>query len=182
MAFRARRSSRDERTKTAISCEFARAVGAGGLRRNPLSQTKLVTRNNVCIQALGKDQDIRGLKFLDWRPDLVIVDDFEDRDNVATPEGRRKTFTWFRADLLPACQPTSKIRVLSTPMDPESVPMRLSKSVGWDWRIYPVVRRHPETGVEEATWPAQFPRVGWARAAGVSVIRASCAMGSRVHV
>src|SRR6516165_10185572 len=118
------------------------------------TQTKLVTRNNVCIQALGKDQDIRGLKFLDWRPELVI---FEDRDNVATPEGRRKTFTWFRADLLPACQPTSKIRVLSTPMDPESVPMRLSKSVGWDWRIYPVVRRHPETGVEEATWPAQFP-------------------------
>jgi hypothetical protein len=79
---------------------------------------------------------------------------------VATPEGRRKTFTWFRADLLPACQPTSKIRVLSTPMDPESVPMRLSKSVGWDWRIYPVVRPHPETGVEEATWPAQFP-VEW---------------------
>ena len=34
------------------------------------TQTKLVTRNNVCIQALGKDQDIRGLKFLDWRPDL----------------------------------------------------------------------------------------------------------------
>jgi hypothetical protein len=124
------------------------------------TQTKLVTRNSVCIQALGKDQDIRGIKFLDWRPDLVIVDDFEDRDNVATPEGRRKTFTWFRADLLPACQPTCKIRVLSTPLDPESVPMRLTKLPGWTWHTYPIVRLHPQTGEEEATWPDLFP-VEW---------------------
>jgi hypothetical protein len=121
------------------------------------TQTKLVTRNSVCIQALGKDQDIRGLKFLDWRPDLVIVDDFEDRDNVATPEGRRKTFTWFRADLLPACQPICKIRVLSTPLDPDSVPMRLTKLPGWSWHTYPIVRLHTQTGEEEATWPDLFP-------------------------
>jgi hypothetical protein len=35
--------------------------------------------------------------------------------------------------------------------------MRLSKSPGWTWRTYPVVHRHPETGAEEASWPALFP-------------------------
>jgi hypothetical protein len=122
------------------------------------TQTKLITKNGVCIQCLGRDQDIRGLKFLDWRPDLVVVDDFEDRENVSTPEARRKSFDWFRGDLLPACSPEARIRVLSTPLDPESVPMRLSKLRGWLWRTFPVVRRHPETGEEQPTWPSQFPQ------------------------
>jgi hypothetical protein len=120
------------------------------------TQVKLVTRNNVCIQALGKEQDIRGLKHLDWRPDLLVIDDFEDRDNVATPEGRRKTFSWFMSDLVPACQPSCKIRLLATPMDPESVPMQLSEDRAWSWRRYPIVRPHPKTGVEEPTWPDLF--------------------------
>ena len=121
------------------------------------TQTRLITRNNVCIQALGRDQDIRGLKHLDWRPDLLIVDDFEDRDNVATPEGRRKTFLWFMSDLIPACQPSCKIRLLATPMDPESVPMKLQADSAWAWRTYPITRAHPRTGAEEPTWPALFP-------------------------
>jgi hypothetical protein len=40
--------------------------------------------------------------------------------------------------------------------------MQLSKAPGWDWRTYPAVRRHPETGVEEATWPSLFP-LEWVR-------------------
>jgi len=121
------------------------------------TQIKLVTRNGICVQALGKDQDIRGLKHLDWRPDLLVIDDFEDRDNVATPEGRRKTFNWFMSDLIPACQPDCKIRLLATPMDPESVPMKLSTDPAWQWRNYPICRRNPETGVEEPMWPDLFP-------------------------
>ena len=61
------------------------------------------------------------------------------------------------SDLIPACQPSCKIRLLATPMDPESVPMRLSEDRDWTWRRYPIVRPHPETGVEESTWPDLFP-------------------------
>jgi predicted protein tyrosine phosphatase len=75
------------------------------------TQTKLVLANGAAIQAMGRDQDIRGIKHLDWRPDLVLVDDFEDKDNVQSPEGRRRTLRWFLAELRPACDPRHKVRV-----------------------------------------------------------------------
>ena len=83
------------------------------------TQTKLVLSTGQCIQAMGAAQDIRGIKHLDWRPDFVVVDDFEDRDNVQTPEGRRKTMRWFLGEMLPACDPRRRVRVLATPMDAE---------------------------------------------------------------
>ena len=59
------------------------------------SQTKLVTRAGVCVQAMGRDQDLRGIKHRDARPDFVLADDFEDKDNVQTPTGRNRTMRWF---------------------------------------------------------------------------------------
>ncbi len=120
------------------------------------TQTKLVLRSGICIQAMGRDQDIRGIKHLDWRPDLVLVDDFEDKDNVQTPEGRRRTLRWFLAELRPACDPRHKVRVLATPMDPESVPMDLIKRAGWPARHFPIVHLD-EAGEEKPSWPEAFP-------------------------
>lgn len=122
------------------------------------TQTKIVLRSGYCIQCLGREQDLRGLKHLDWRPDLIVVDDFEDKDNVLTPEGRRRTLRWFLAELLPACDPKRKVRVLGTPMDAESVPMLLIKQPrpGWAHRIYPI-ERVAEDGERAATWPQRFP-------------------------
>jgi len=130
----------------------------GDMVGDPWTQTKLGLRWGGCIQAMGRDQDIRGLKHLDWRPDLVIVDDFEDKDNVQTPEGRRKTLRWFLAELLPACDPKRKVRVLATPMDAESVPMLLIRKPrpAWDVKVFPILYLDGE-GVETPTWPARFP-------------------------
>jgi hypothetical protein len=120
------------------------------------TQTELVLASQRRILALGRDQDIRGIKYLDWRPDLVVVDDFEDKDNVQTTEGRRKTLRWFLAELLPACDPKRKIRVYGTPMDAESVPMKLQKDAGWKTKVFPIVYRDA-LGEEQASWPAQYP-------------------------
>lgn len=119
------------------------------------TQTKVTTAYG-CIQALGRDQDIRGIKHLDFRPDFVFVDDFEDKDNVSTPEGRNKTLNWFLAELLPACTPDRRVRVRATPMDAESVPMRLQNEAKWPTLTFPVEIIN-EAGLRQATWPAQFP-------------------------
>lgn len=120
------------------------------------TQTRIVTKRQVCVQAIGRDQDIRGIKFLDYRPDLVFVDDFEDKDLVSSPEGRAKTLRWFLAELLPACAPNRRIRVRATPMDAESVPMRLWKESRWPTRTYPIEYKD-ETGARIASWPALYP-------------------------
>jgi hypothetical protein len=125
------------------------------------TQTKLVLKSGRCIQAMGRDQDIRGIKHLDWRPDLVVVDDFEDKDNVQTPEGRRRTLRWFLAELLPACDPKRRVRVLATPMDQESVPMLLVRTPrpGWPSHTFPI-ERVGASGEREPAWPSRYP-LGW---------------------
>lgn len=119
------------------------------------TQTKLVTAGNICIQAMGRDQDIRGIKYLEWRPDFVFVDDFEDKDTVQSPEGRIKTLRWFLGELLPACAPERKIRVRATPMDAESVPMRLINESRWPAKIYPI-EYLDDDGRTVPAWPRLF--------------------------
>lgn len=124
----------------------------GDQRGETWTQTKLVFRHGGCVQAMGRDQDVRGIKHLDWRPDLVVLEDFEDKDAVQTPEGRRKTLRWLLAELLPACAPHAKVRVRATPMDADSVPMLLIRHAGWPVKRYPVCYRG-EDGKECAAWP-----------------------------
>jgi hypothetical protein len=117
---------------------------------------RIVLKNGTCIQCLGRDQNIRGIKYLDHRPDLVLVTDFEDPMNVQTAEGRRKTLRWFLRELLPACAPGRKVRVHTTPLDPESVPMLLIRDDAWPNKIFPIVYLD-EDGVEASSWPERFP-------------------------
>lgn len=121
----------------------------------PWTQTKLVLKNGACIQAMGRDQDIRGIKHIDWRPDLVVVDDFEDKDAVLTPEGRRKTLRWFLRELRPACDPRCKMRVLATIMDADCIPLQLVRA-GWPEQRYPI-SHIDAAGEPRPIWPARFP-------------------------
>lgn len=140
----------------AVSNEIATNELLGGLFGDqvgePWTQTKIVLRNGVCVQAMGRDQDVRGIKHLDWRPDLVALEDFEDKDAVQTPEGRRKTLRWLLAELLPACDPGARVRVRATPMDRESVPVLLKNLVGWPAIEVPILYLDEE-GEERAAWP-----------------------------
>lgn len=55
----------------------------------------LVTKTNIKIEAIGSGKKIRGRKHRNWRPDLLILDDVENDENVRTPEQRSKLKNWF---------------------------------------------------------------------------------------
>jgi hypothetical protein len=128
----------------------------GDLKGDVWTQTKLVTTTGVCIQAIGRDQDIRGIKHLDHRPDFIFVDDVESPDSVQTPDQRRKTLRWFLSELLPACAPNRKVRIRATPMDAESLPVKLEKEWGWPTKIYPI-EYLDDQGKRKASWPEVWP-------------------------
>src|SRR5271165_313585 len=44
--------------------------------------TKVVLKSGVCIQARGVGQNMRGTQYMNRRPDLIIVNDFEDDEDV----------------------------------------------------------------------------------------------------
>ena len=114
--------------------------------------TKIELKDGRCVQAVGRDQSVRGTKHRDWRPDLIIINDFEDDEEVLTPDGRRKTLRWVLRTLLPACdRRRRKIRIYDTVRDADSVPMQLRKQ-GWPTRFIPVSYIGVD-GLEQPSWP-----------------------------
>ncbi len=55
----------------------------------------LVTSTNIKVEAIGSGKKIRGRKHRNWRPDLLVLDDIENDENVRTPEQRAKLENWF---------------------------------------------------------------------------------------
>ena len=55
----------------------------------------LVTKTNIKIEAIGSGKKIRGRKHRNWRPDLIILDDVENDENLRSPEQRSKLKNWF---------------------------------------------------------------------------------------
>ena len=67
----------------------------GALAGSVWRSNVLLTRSNIKIEAIGSGKKIRGRKHRNWRPDLIILDDVENDENVRTPEQRKKLKDWF---------------------------------------------------------------------------------------
>lgn len=67
----------------------------GSLTGSVWRSNVLVTKTNIKIEAIGSGKKIRGRKHRNWRPDLIILDDVENDENVRTPEQRKKLKDWF---------------------------------------------------------------------------------------
>lgn len=134
----------------------------GDMRGPVWGVEKVILSNGVMIQAIGREQALRGVKYLDQRPDGAFVDDIETRVAVRTPEGRQAMLAWFMTELLPALDPVAKIRVCATPLHEEGLPYQLMKGgeheapSEWKTRIYPIEYKDVD-GVVQPTWPERFP-------------------------
>jgi len=53
------------------------------------------TPSGISLAARGAGQSLRGLRFRQWRPDLVVCDDLENEEAVDNPETRDKLKRWF---------------------------------------------------------------------------------------
>lgn len=66
------------------------------------------------IQAKGSEQKLRGLKWANLRPDLIIGDDMENDEIVMNKERRLKFKRWFYGALIPCISSSGKIRIVGT--------------------------------------------------------------------
>ncbi|SFH21478.1 phage uncharacterized protein (putative large terminase), C-terminal domain-containing protein [Desulfotomaculum arcticum] len=55
----------------------------------------LLTSADIKVEAIGSGKKIRGRKHRNWRPDLIVLDDIENDENVNTPEQRKKLNNWY---------------------------------------------------------------------------------------
>ncbi len=129
----------------------------GPLKGEIWQEGRIVLSNGACIQALGRDQSMLGIKHMEWRPDAGLVDDVEDPDEVRTDAEREATWDWFLKTFLPSLDHPlfSWVRVLGTRRGSGSLPERLQKE-GWPAAKFPIEHVTP-AGARAATWEAKFP-------------------------
>jgi hypothetical protein len=64
------------------------------------SKRAWVAYGSTLILPRGSGQQVRGLLYKHARPQLIIIDDLEKRDELENPENRRKLKEWFHSDLM----------------------------------------------------------------------------------
>lgn len=67
----------------------------GNLQGKTWTESEFLTNTNIKVIGIGSGKKIRGRKHRNWRPDLIILDDIENDENVNTPEQRKKLANWF---------------------------------------------------------------------------------------
>ena len=92
----------------------------GDIRTDPTSFSKeMFTAMDTCVMPRGSGQQIRGVLYGRYRPDLIIGDDLEDPEAVKTKDNRDNLRRWFRADVMNSVDRSRndwKIIVIGTPL------------------------------------------------------------------
>jgi hypothetical protein len=72
----------------------------GDLESGKWSREMWITSDDVAIFPRGSGQQIRGINFRDFRPNIIIVDDLETKEGVMNEDTRAKLKEWFFTDLM----------------------------------------------------------------------------------
>lgn len=127
---------------------------------------KIVLANGVCIMALGAGMSMRGMRYLDARPDFALVDDLEDEESVRTPEARDQMMAWVYRTFLPALRkgPAGsieyRVRFMGNRLDNDAVIVRISKDSAWKHLRFPIMEQRDD-GVERFDLPEGRWRPLW---------------------
>jgi hypothetical protein len=114
----------------------------------------IVLSNGVRILARSRGQKVRGLRQLQCRPRLIVIDDPEDGEWVRTKENRDKTDRWLHAEIMPGMDARKgKLVVIGNLLHADALLSRLkAPNTGFTVLELPLL---DEKGV--CTWPAMYP-------------------------
>jgi len=135
--------------------DFPQACGRG---RN-WKIGRIETANGVRLIGWGKRKRLRGARFINRRPDLIICDDLEDDENIDSPEQREKDRRWFFKAVMKIGGKYTVYVVIGTLLHYDSLLARLLKQPGWTgkkWRA--VIRWSPSPHWQ--TWEQIYADAG----------------------
>ncbi len=130
----------------------------GQLIANKISATKFTESNvllaNGCrILGRSRGQKIRGLRHMQYRPDLVIIDDPEEREKVQKKEYRDKTEQWLRGDVIPSIEESkARLVVIGNVLHTDSLMARLKADEIFTHRDYPLIDKSGR-----CLWTGKYP-------------------------
>ena len=102
------------------------------------------TTAGIKVDAIGSGKKIRGRKNKNWRPDLIVLDDIENDENVNTPEQRRKLKSWFDKAVMKAGDTYTDVMYVGTILHYDSLLSNVLKNTGFKSKVYRAI-------IQEAT-------------------------------
>jgi len=124
--------------------------------RSTLKWTRgeLELSNGVYLLGRSRGQKIRGLRYRQWRPSLVIGDDLEDLEWVRKKENRDKTERWLKSEVIPAIEETkAKLIIIGNLLHSDALMSRLKKHKIMKTLQFAFYNKR--TG--EVSWKAKYP-------------------------
>jgi predicted phage terminase large subunit-like protein len=107
----------------------------------------------MMVMAISRGQNMRGMRYKEHRPEVIIIDDPEALDHVKTKQKRDDTDKWFTSEIVPRLsEGKTKIVVTGNLLHNDSFIARLSHNEKYDVLRIPIVRKDGS-----ATWPDMFP-------------------------
>ena len=121
---------------------------------NVWNENQIELMNGVMIEAHGWEEELRGFKWHDLRPDRAYLDDIENRSTVKDKASVDATMKKIYLELLPAMdKELGKVRVTGTPLAEDCMISRLRNDPAWASGYYPICNGDIDDPLTEATWP-----------------------------
>jgi len=106
----------------------------GPMKSESFSKEQWITQNGIMVMPRGAGQQVRGILFDRYRPDLIIGDDLEDPEEVKNDDLREKRKEWFFSDVCNSINRSSsewKIIVVGTVLHEDSLLVNLLEDPDW---------------------------------------------------
>lgn len=144
---------RELRDNVGIRMDF----GVKDFLRETLTEVVVELENKYLfrIVAKGAEQKVRGLKWNNKRPNLIVLDDCESDEAVESKDRRDKFRRWFYNALIPAGSARCRIRIIGTVMHFDSLLYRLLKDPNWVGVCFKAHDENFENILWEDRWPEQ---------------------------
>lgn len=142
-----------------------------------LSETDIIVQmkdgHQFRVMAKGAEQKLRGLKWANKRPDLIICDDMENDEAIMNSDRREKFRRWFYGALKPALASNGKLIVVGTILHMDSLLERLMTPTKGVKLAYSGLKSYPDVvkSIWKSTkykahnedyslilWPEQWPK------------------------
>lgn len=99
----------------------------------------ILTKTDIKLDAVGSGKKIRGRKHRNWRPDLIVLDDIENDENVNTAEQRGKLKNWFDKAVSKAGDTYTDIMYIGTVLHYDSLLCKVMNNARYKARKYRAV-------------------------------------------
>ena len=125
-----------------LRIDFPEVAGQGRVWQ----ATTILTKANQKVEIAGSGKKLRGLRHGAYRPDLVVLDDIENDEQVRSAEQRDKLHEWLKKTVLPLGVPGEKLDVvyIGTILHYDSVLNRTLSSKAWKTAKFKALKKMPE--------------------------------------